>query len=161
MFSSPGLGSDFSYDKLTIAATLYRPLGDSGVIAAHVSLCGVSKGGPFYDLCLYGAHGDLRGYETGRYRDRASWTAQVEYRRRLFGRFGVAAFAGIGGIAPELSALGDTKFLPAAGVRPALPAVEADPDQSSRRPRRRQGFARALRQPGRSFLRRRRTLPSG
>jgi outer membrane protein assembly factor BamA len=116
MFSRPGLGSDFDYNKLTIAANVYRSLGKNSVIAAHASLCGTSKGGPFYDVCLYGARGDLRGYEAGRFRDRASWTAQVELRQHLFGRFGVAAFGGLGGIAPDLSSLGSTTFLPAAGI---------------------------------------------
>lgn len=115
MFSSPSLGSDFSYDKLMLGANLYRPLGRKSVLAARGSLCGVSRGSPFYDLCLYGAHGDLRGYEIGRFRDRASWAAQVELRRALGGRFGATAFAGLGGIAPSLSRIGDTKFLPAAG----------------------------------------------
>lgn len=65
---------------------------------------------------MYGSSSDLRGYETGRYRDRASWAMQVEARQHLFGRFGVVAFAGIGGTAPGLGSLDDTEFLPSVGL---------------------------------------------
>ncbi len=116
MFGVKALGSDFSHNKFTLNGNIYRPLGKNTVIAARAAMCGVSKGGPFYDLCLYGSSSDLRGYETGRYRDRASWAAQVELRQHLFGRFGAVAFAGAGGVAPSLSDLDDSKFLPAAGL---------------------------------------------
>jgi outer membrane translocation and assembly module TamA len=64
---------------------------------------------------MYGSGNDLRGYEMGRYRDRASWAAQVELRQHLFGKFGAVAFAGVGGTAPDLGNLDDSKFLPATG----------------------------------------------
>lgn len=54
--------------------------------------------------------------ETGRYRDRAMWATQAEWRQHLGGRFGAVFFAGIGGTAPNLTDLGDTKFLPSAGM---------------------------------------------
>jgi hypothetical protein len=69
MFSLKALGSDFDHDKFNLSANIYRPLGRNTVIAARASLCGVSSGGPFYDLCMYGSSSDLRGYEAGRYRD--------------------------------------------------------------------------------------------
>lgn len=116
LFGVPGLGSDYDNDRLTLYANLYKSLGERTVFAARASTCAVSKGSPFYDICLYGASSDLRGYETGRFRDYASWATQAEVRHRLKGRFGVAAFAGVGGIAPSFSDLGDGKVLPAAGV---------------------------------------------
>jgi len=85
-------------------------------LAARLSACAVSQGSPFYDICLYGASSDLRGYEAGRFRDRASWAGQAEIRHRLKGRFGVAAFAGVGGIAPSFNELGDSTVLPAVGA---------------------------------------------
>lgn len=116
LFSVKGLGSDFSHDKFTLNANLYQELGPSTVLAVRGMLCGTSDLAPFYDLCLYGMQNDLRGYETGRYRDRASWAVQSEVRQHLFGRFGAVAFAGVGGTAPRLSDLDDTEFLPSAGV---------------------------------------------
>ncbi|WP_380874531.1 membrane protein [Sphingomonas sp. DBB INV C78] len=116
MFNAKALGSDFTSDKMTAAANVYRAAGEGGVLALHASLCAASKGSPFYDLCLYGQSNDLRGYEAGRYRDRASWTVQYEVRQKLSGRFGAVAFAGVGGVASSLSDIGNSKFLPAAGV---------------------------------------------
>ena len=86
------------------------------VIAGRVSYCGVSTGGPFYDLCLYGMSSDLRGYETGRYRDRGFWAAQAELRQHLGGRWGAVVFAGVGESMPTPTDFGDGKFLPAAGA---------------------------------------------
>lgn len=116
MFNIKGLGSDFSYNKWQLAANAYLPVQTSSTLAVHASLCGVSKGGPFYDLCMYGQGGDLRGYEAGRYRDRASWTVQAEWRQHLGGKFGAVFFGGIGGIAPSLGDLDQTEFLPSAGM---------------------------------------------
>lgn len=116
LFNAKDLGSDFTYDKFTLSANVYSSLGTGTVLAGHIGLCGVSTGGPFYDLCNYGSNNDLRGYEAGRYRDRGSWATQVELRQHLFGRFGAVAFAGVGGVAPTLSDLDDSKILPAAGA---------------------------------------------
>lgn len=112
----PALGSDFGNDRVTLYANIYRPIGDRTVFAARVSTCAVSKDSPFYDICLYGSSSDLRGYEAGRYRDYASWATQAEIRHRLKGRFGIAAFAGVGGVARSFGDLGDSKLLPAAGA---------------------------------------------
>ena len=35
---------------------------------------------PIYDLCLFGAANDIRGYTAGRYQDRRMFAAQGEYR---------------------------------------------------------------------------------
>lgn len=111
-----GLGSDYDNERFTAYANIYHSLNPRTVFAARVSTCAVSKGSPFYDICLYGASSDLRGYETGRFRDHASWATQAELRHRLKGRFGIAAFAGVGGIASSFSDIGDSKILPAAGA---------------------------------------------
>ena len=72
---------------------------------------------PYYDLCLFGASADLRGYETGRYRDRASWALQGEVRHQFTDRWGGVAFLGLGGIAPSAGDLVDEgNLLPAGGI---------------------------------------------
>jgi len=116
MFGLPALGSDFSNEKFTIAGNAYRMLGRNTVIAGRVSYCGVTAGGPFYDLCLYGMSSDLRGYETGRYRDRGFWATQAELRQHLGGRWGAVAFAGVGESMPTPTDFGGGKFLPAVGA---------------------------------------------
>jgi outer membrane protein assembly factor BamA len=123
----PGLGSDFSNDRVTLYGNVYRSLGARTVLAARVSTCAVSRDTPFYDICLYGASSDLRGYETGRYRDNASWATQAEIRHRVKGRFGVAAFVGVGGTAPSFGDLGDSTILPAGGAGIRFQASKTTP----------------------------------
>jgi hypothetical protein len=120
MFGTKALGGEFTNERFNLVGNIYRSLGESTVFAARLSLCAASDGTPFYDICLYGASSDLRGYETGRFRDKASWATQAEIRHRfsgiLGGRLGVVAFAGVGGIAPGFGNLGDGKVLPAVGA---------------------------------------------
>jgi outer membrane translocation and assembly module TamA len=52
----------------------------------------------------------------GRYRDRAMWTAQIEWRQQMSDRFGGVLFGGIGGIGDSLGDLDHGKFLPAVGM---------------------------------------------
>lgn len=115
MISDGAIGSDFNYDKLVAAANIYRQLRPGTVIAGRASLCRVSGGAPFFDMCMFGASSDLRGYDSGKWRDNASWAAQVELRQHLFGKFGAVAFAGIGGTAHSLS-MDDHQFLPSVGL---------------------------------------------
>ena len=65
----------------------YRRAGP-GVVALRASACQASDRTPLFDLCLFGANNDLRGYEVGRYRDRAMVAAQAEYRFPLAGALG-------------------------------------------------------------------------
>ncbi|MCJ2178383.1 BamA/TamA family outer membrane protein [Novosphingobium album (ex Hu et al. 2023)] len=101
MFGAGFLGSDFQHRKLEILSTAYFPVARQTVLAVRRALCAVKGKAPFYDLCLFGQHADLRGYEAGRYRDRASWVLQGEVRQKISRRFGVVGFAGVGGIAPS------------------------------------------------------------
>ncbi|HEX7853683.1 MAG TPA: BamA/TamA family outer membrane protein [Sphingobium sp.] len=99
LFGAKFLGSDFDQDKMQIGVNAYFPLGKNTVLGVRKQLCSVSSNAPFYDLCMFGQQGDLRGYETGRYRDGATWALQAEIRQHLFWRLGMVAFAGVGGIA--------------------------------------------------------------
>ncbi len=110
------LGGDFHASRLNALVSAYLPHGAGRTFALHAGLCAASASSPYYALCQFGQNADLRGYVTGRYRDRASWALQGEVRQHLFGRLGATAFAGIGGIAPSLGRLGDTRWLPAAGA---------------------------------------------
>ena len=116
MFSDTAIGSDFDYDKLLLAANIYRHILPETVIAGRASMCRVSGHAPFFDMCMYGASSDLRGYDSGKYRDVASWAMQVELRQHLFGKFGAVIFSGIGGTASSMSNIDHSKFLPSVGL---------------------------------------------
>ncbi len=116
LFGADFLGSDFTHDKLQVGANLYKPIGKNTVVGVRKSLCAASEGAPFYDLCMFGQMGDLRGFESGRYRDRVTWAFQGEFRQHLFGRFGAVAFGGIGGVAPRLKEIGKGELLGSFGA---------------------------------------------
>lgn len=110
------LGGDFKANRLNATVSWYLPDGADRTWALHAGLCAASQASPYYALCQYGQNNDLRGYVTGRYRDRASWALQAEIRQHLFWRIGATVFAGMGGIAPALGRLDETHPLPAAGA---------------------------------------------
>ncbi len=77
---------------------------------------------PFNMKSLLGGENLLRGYYYGRYRDNVLLAAQAEYRILPFSfskRWGAAAFAGAGTVAPAVGALQlkHTKIAAGAGVR--------------------------------------------
>ncbi len=86
------------------------------MVALRAYACHASERTPLFDLCLFGSGSDLRGYEVGRYRDRAMFAAQGEYRFPLGGRFGAVVFAGIGKVAPTFSDMSDEASLPSVGA---------------------------------------------
>ena len=117
-FADESFGSDFDYSTASLAGNYYRRAGP-GVVALRGFLCQVSDRTPLFDLCLGGAGSDLRGYETGRYRDRAMFAVQGEYRFPLAGRFGGVVFGGWGKVARSFGDMSDEPDLPSigAGVR--------------------------------------------
>ena len=114
-FAEHNFGSDGSYRTFSASANRYLRLGP-GVLALRAYACGASDLTPLFDLCLFGAGNDLRGYEIGRYRDRAMLAAQGEYRFPLAGRFGAVAFAGVGKVAPAFDGMGGEPALPSLGA---------------------------------------------
>src|SRR5512145_423776 len=114
-FAEEALGSDFNYRTFTLAGNYYRRAGP-GVLALRGYACGVSDKTPLFDLCLFGAGTDLRGYEAGRYRDRSMFALQGEYRFPLGGRFGAVVFAGSGKVAPSFGGMDDEPDLPSVGA---------------------------------------------
>jgi outer membrane protein assembly factor BamA len=117
LFGFKALGDSFKHNKLQLAANTYIPFGTKTVVAARASFCSAGGEVPYYDLCLFGASDDLRGYPAGRYRDRASWAVQAELRQHIVGRWGAVAFIGLGGIAPSAGDIVDNgNLLPSAGL---------------------------------------------
>jgi hypothetical protein len=113
-FFDEALGGDHDVQAYALAFNQYRSLGKRGVLAWRAY--GRSAQGeriPFYLLSRFGGS-DLRGYGTGRYQDDAMAAVQVEYRLELPKRFGLAFFAGAGGVGPEVTDIDD--LLPSAGV---------------------------------------------
>jgi hypothetical protein len=112
-----GLGSDLDYEKYSIEANHYLSLSDASVLASRIAVYYAAGDAPFFVYPAFGSGADLRGYQTGTYRDRFLLAAQTEYRRRLTNRFGAVAFAGIGTVAPDFGEWNYTLGSIGAGLR--------------------------------------------
>ena len=91
-FADEAFGSDFDYQTYEVSGEPLPARRPAASLALRGYACQASDRTPLFDLCLFGANNDLRGYEVGRYRDRAMVAAQAEYRfplARALGRRGV------------------------------------------------------------------------
>lgn len=116
LVDTQALGSDLKYQTLDIRYDHFEQIASSQVLAFRASGCYAHGEVPFYDLCLYGFDNNLRGYVAGQYRDKAMLTAQVEYRARLWKRWGLVAFGGVGAIAPDIDEFDLDQLLPSVGT---------------------------------------------
>jgi len=116
LLAGEGVGGRRSYQTYQAAVGRYTGVGTRHVVAARINSCYADGDVPFYDLCLIGQYQDLRGYPAGQYRDRALLTGQAEYRWRFWKRFGLAAFAGAGEVAPRFNELSAGEILPSGGT---------------------------------------------
>lgn len=114
--NSRTLGSDYGFSTITADVRRFLPLGAAHVLATR--LYGEFHYGavPYYRTGQLGGADLLRGYFRGRYRNEVLTTTELEYRTPMVGIFGAAAFAGIGRVAPRVSALSFEDWHPAGGV---------------------------------------------
>ena len=104
------LGSDFNYSKTLIDLRHYFGLAHNQVLAWQLLYSFVSGSTPFYDLPQLGGDNIMRGYFEGRYRDNHYFATQVEYRLRVWWRFGLVGFLGVGDVANSISTFELSKF---------------------------------------------------
>jgi hypothetical protein len=92
------IGSDYNFSRYEIDFRHFMRLSRKQVLAMQMT--GVFETGtpPFNMYALLGSDMDMRGYYKGRYRDRDFMSVQVEYRRHLFWRIGLTAFASVGNV---------------------------------------------------------------
>jgi hypothetical protein len=107
---------ELGYEFYQLSYNHYATLTSTQVLALRGTFCGVGGDPPFYELCLYGMHSDLRGYQAGRYRDRLMVAVQSEYRKTLGRRWGFVLFGGIGDVADTWDSFSFDDTLPAGGA---------------------------------------------
>ena len=119
LFYFPGIGSDFGFTSWTVDLRRYLALQPDHVIALQLFGSFVTGDPPFYQYPALGGQNLMRGYFTGRYRDKTYVAGQIEYRQYFWRRLGFVAFAGVGDVAPALGdfALGDFKYSLGFGLR--------------------------------------------
>jgi hypothetical protein len=115
MIYRDSLGSDFDTQTVKVAVNHYRPVRESDVLALRAMVRTTDGDAPFFLLSQFGGGTDLRGYPSGRYRDRMMYAVQGEYRWKVSRRWILTGFAGFGEVADKFSEFGDD-YLPAAGV---------------------------------------------
>ncbi len=108
------VGSDRDYEDYSFDANAYFSFGAKSVLAARIATAYVAGDVPFFMFPAFGQQSDLRGYQTGTYRNRFLLATQAEWRYRFMPRFGAVAFAGVGTVDSEFGHWGET--LPSAGV---------------------------------------------
>lgn len=108
----PALGSDHEYGKLDASLRHFVPSGEANSAAFRAKGCRVGEDAPFFDVCAI----DLRGYSNGRFRDRASWSVEAEWRQKLGRRFGAVLFVGAGGTGEDFGDAASSDLLPAVGL---------------------------------------------
>ncbi|MFD2572576.1 BamA/TamA family outer membrane protein [Spirosoma soli] len=112
-------GSTFSFSNILADVRLYRTVRPGQVLAWQTY--GVLTNGsvPFNQLALLGNEIIMRGYYSGRYRDKMYAATQLEYRWLPFPfsrRFGAAVFAAVGTVAPSPRDLRFDNLLPTGGA---------------------------------------------
>lgn len=113
---SPSLGSDNRFKTLEMQFSSYYPFDEKNILAFEV-YSQLSDGDvPWNMLALLGNDSRMRGYYEGRYRDRNSLSTQVEYRRKLDWRHGVALWVGAGTLSERKADLGGKPWLPTVGI---------------------------------------------
>ena len=109
------LGGDFDAETYMVSVNRYYPVRENDVFAARGYFRTTGGNAPFFILSTFGGGSDLRGYPSGRYRDKAMYALQGEYRWQATDRWIFTGFAGFGEVAPSFGDFGG-EFLPAAGV---------------------------------------------
>ncbi len=110
-------GSTYAFDVFSAEVRRYHRLSAKTVLAWQLSGNAVQGNAPFNMLSLMGNEMLMRGYYTGRFRDRHYYAAQAEYRWLPFPfsrRLGGAAFLSAGTVSPSIRAL-DTQHIRLAG----------------------------------------------
>lgn len=113
-------GSDFSFTTVISDTRIYRPVNDRDVFA--MQFLGQFNTGniPFNQLAMMGGESMMRGYYTGRFRDRNQVAMQAEYRflplkLPFTNRFGAALFAGTATVFQKSTDIRLEKFVWSAG----------------------------------------------
>jgi hypothetical protein len=109
------LGSDFDAETFKLAVNHYRTVRDRDVLAVRGMVRVTNGNAPFFLQSTFGGKTDLRGYPSGRYRDRMMYALQSEYRWQVGDRWVLNGFAGFGEVADSFADMGEN-FLPAAGI---------------------------------------------
>ena len=118
-----GLGSDFNYTTIVQDLRQYIPLYKKNILAVQLYNC-MNLGNviPLRSLAALGGDNCMRGYYSGRFRDKQQMALQAEWRIPVYGRWGAVAFGSTGDVARKVMDYDfkEMKYAYGGGVRFAL-----------------------------------------
>lgn len=125
-FSRGFLGSDFETTTVKLDLRKFLPVFSKHVLGWQVLFHSVQGHPSFRNYAKLGGDMMMRGYYSGRYRDKYFLGIQGEYRMPVWKRWGLAAFAGIGNVASRLGGfkLDEFKYSLGFGLRFKVSARE-------------------------------------
>jgi outer membrane protein assembly factor BamA len=116
------LGSQFNYSTAELDIRKFIRITPNQVLALQTFGTFTFGDVPFRNLGVIGSPNVMRGYYSGRYRDKNLLAFQAEYRVHVWWRFGVVGFAGLGQVQNRIGdiLLNEFKYSVGGGVRLAL-----------------------------------------
>jgi len=111
--------SDYSYTSIAFDVRKFFPVFGSHVFATHCYSRSTSGTVPFQELPALGGPSDMRGYQSGRYRDKFAAWAQAEYRMPFMWVTWLAVFGSVGNVSRDLGSFSfdSIKYTGGGGVR--------------------------------------------
>ncbi|MFW6139749.1 MAG: BamA/TamA family outer membrane protein [Acidobacteriota bacterium] len=118
-FNSPIFGSDFEFTTLKLDLRKYVPVFRHHVFAAQAIVQSVSGTPSFRHMSEIGGEMIMRGYYSGRYRDKSMVVLQTEMRFKVWKRLGMVVFAGAADLGDSLGklSLDSVKYSVGLGLR--------------------------------------------
>lgn len=117
------LGSSYNFTTLIADYRKYITLAPEQLLAFQVySLNNFGNEIPLRNLGALGGSNSMRGYYSGRFRDKNLLVLQAEYRRLIYKRIGAVLFSGIGNVANNIAEyhFNQLKYSYGGGLRVAL-----------------------------------------
>jgi len=114
--NSPAFGSDFEFTSLQFDLRKYFPVFKSHVFAVQALIKSVSGSPSFRHMSEIGGETVMRGYYSGRYRDKAMLAIQTELRFKVWKRLGMVVFAGAADLGENIGDLSPANFKYSVGL---------------------------------------------
>ncbi len=114
--------SDYEFQTIRIKAKKFQKVFKNHVLGFHMVNVFTFGEVPYRSLAVLGGMDIMRGYFSGRFRDKMMNAVQVEYRLPIYWRFGAVGFAGVGIIANRFSdySIDELKYSLGSGLRFAI-----------------------------------------
>lgn len=115
-YYAPSIGSDNRFNTLALQYNFYYPIDEKTVLAFDNYARFTAGNIPWDQYSHLGNGQQMRGYYQGRYQDNHIFASQIEYRRKLNWRHGIALWVGGGTMSEKANHLGKGHWLPNAGI---------------------------------------------